>query len=244
MQVEFLMGRVQAEIEPIVVKSAVSALQDFFKPLTLNGLPSTPCKITLATGVRVRMGHHSHKVKFVREANGQLVFKVQPGDNSTAWEWWLTPPQAVLSHLVLALSLVNAKADPVDSSPAVQTRAGKEKRYAFDQPARPHASEPIFPPPHVVASPPVSLPLSGVTAEAAAALPPSMLDKLKSLEEQADVWRKTSKQLADKLSEQSLLQTELIAVTAEITQLQKTLDTCPDGAEAVSKLLRIKELIM
>jgi hypothetical protein len=32
------------------------------------------------------------RFKFVRFENGQLICKLRPGGNDTAWEWWVTPP--------------------------------------------------------------------------------------------------------------------------------------------------------
>lgn len=69
---------------PKVVKSALGVIQ-----VVLEAKGCTGDFLAIA---KTRYPGHTPGFKFIRLDHGQLICKVQPSGNDSAWEWWVTPP--------------------------------------------------------------------------------------------------------------------------------------------------------
>jgi len=75
-------------ILPKLERTSVALLQEHLEAVGADGdfLATAREQITFRSNI---------KFKFVRYENGQLICKLKPGDNSTAWTWYVTPPTGV-----------------------------------------------------------------------------------------------------------------------------------------------------
>lgn len=165
------------------------------------------------------------RFKYVRFENGQLIIKVKPGDNSTAWTWWVTPPTGADGDRLGRLLSGEPDDDPLAALTAASEPAPAEPVEVTTDP------EEIAPAPT-----PKSDVVGSVTGQ--------------TIAERYDAAKRRAQPYKDRLDKIEAIREEIQHMFTAIEQKEaevKKLETASQqdsaGKDAFEKLVRIEQLL-
>jgi uncharacterized small protein (DUF1192 family) len=244
MNVRFVLGKVHKLVPQRVLKDTMTLLGEFFSRLELPlGSPQPEYTFVLVNRKQCKMRQPKDSCRFVRFERNQLLFKVKPGDNSTAWEWIVTPDSALLPLLQTVL----------------QTETEAEAEEGEPSQLSDHAASPPVPPVsplmhevpseiQAVGAAVVSVAVTApAAAEAAVAVLPigedRLLDRYRALQAQAQAWLGLDGEINSKLTELQRLEDRMNLLRQEITALEDKHKADTAGSDAASKMKQLWTLI-
>lgn len=234
MKVNFLVGKLtDKNITQRVLKESVELLKDFFDKLDLPLGPQQPeYSFVLVNGARCTLRQPKHRCRFVRFAGHQLLFKLRPGDNSTAWEWWVTPEATLVTLLQTVLQ-------------TEEEAAQEAAAVAAETPGLPGVDLPDAATPPATVDPPAPLVPTPATAPPATTLPADaqLLQWFHGLQAQAQAWLAIDTAVHAKLDELQALENKVDVLRDEITALEAKQNADVAGREAADRVRKILELM-
>lgn len=241
MNVRFVLGHVNKLVPRRVLSDSMTLLVEFFARLELPLGPTQPeYTFVLVNRKQCKMRQPKEKCRFVRFERNQLLFKVKPGDNSTAWEWIVTPDSSLLPLLqtVLQTEVEAAEGEPFQlPDPAASLPAAPAAPTSEVQPAVQAVVEEAA---TVAATVPA-------VAEAAAIVLPlgedRLLDRYRSLQAQAQAWLSIDGEINAKLTELQLLEDRMNLLRQEITTLEDKQRADTVGSDAAAKMKQLWTLM-
>lgn len=242
MNVRFVLGKVHKLVSHRVLKDTMTLLCEFFSRLELPlGSPQPEYTFVLVNRRQCKMRQPKDNCRFVRFERNQLLFKVKPGDNSTAWEWIVTPDSALLPLLQTVLQ-TEVEAEEGEPLQLPDPAAGPPVPPAATLlPEVPPAVQPV-----VEAVVPVAV-TTPAAAEAVAAVIPvgedRLLDRYRALQAQAQAWLGLDGEINSKLTELQRLEDRMHLLRQEITALEDKQKADTAGSDAASKMKQLWTLI-
>lgn len=242
MNVRFVLGHVNKLVPRRVLQDSMTLLVEFFARLELPLGSSQPeYTFVLVNRKQCKMRQPKEKCRFVRFERNQLLFKVKPGDNSTAWEWIVTPDSALLP---LLQTVLQTEVEAEEGEPFQLPDPAASPPVPLVAPLLPEVLPAVQP--VVAAVVPVAV-TTPAAAEAAAAVIPvgedRLLDRYRSLQAQAQAWLGLDGEINAKLEELHRLEDRMNLLRQEITALEDKQKADTVGSNAAAKMQQLWTLI-
>lgn len=229
MTVELTTYKMPTAIGPKVIRGATDIIKEHLeeKGFTGNWLATATQQITIRAQVKIR---------FVRRQEQQLLMRVKPGNNATAWEWLLTPPDPSLAPRVA--SVLSGERDPEDVriEDVIPAETVTEPTAETEAPTTPANNEQA-----------ADIALSQESEdEAAANLPPivhSLPSRLAHAEKKAEGYKKRLQRIEDLRTEVQRLMQEADQREEEAKKLEEEAGNDVTGKAAYDALVTISQLL-
>lgn len=242
MNVRFVLGKVHKLVPPRVLKDTMTLLVEFFARLELPlGQTQPEYTFVLVNRKQCKMRQPKDSCRFVRFERNQLLFKVKPGDNSTAWEWIVTPDAALLP---LLQAVLQTEAEEAEGAPAVLPAPTGSLPAEL---VTPSVCD-VPPVPVAVVEPyvPVAAPSPPESPAAVVAIPQGedrLLQRYRSLQAQAQLWLSVDGEINAKLTELQQLEDKMNLLRQEITALEDKQKADTAGSDAAAKMKQLWTLM-